>query len=192
MRKRQNAKFVDSDLKLRNSSLTSNSQLSSLGLTLHIILTTLRDSTSTGSGVTDFTDSVTSGDIARGRTGGGNFAMNAVNGYIPYLSIQIDYSCYYSRANVAWRVAETNTRHFEFLYSLYILHELLQLLCNGNIAQSNLLRWPTLIFNFRHHRVGSVEPLQNLVRYRLRNVGWKGKKENVCCFYRSFYNRWLY
>lgn len=70
--------------------LTSNSQLSSLGLTLHIILTTLRDSTSTGSGVTDFTDSVTSGDIALGRTGGGSFAINAVRGYIPYLSCTED------------------------------------------------------------------------------------------------------
>jgi hypothetical protein len=67
--------------------LTSNSLLSSLGLTLHIILTTLRDSTSTGSGVTDLTDSVTSGDIALGWTGGGNFAIYAVNGYIPYLEI---------------------------------------------------------------------------------------------------------
>lgn len=60
--------------------LTSNSQPSSLGLTLHIILTTLLVSTSTGSGVTDFTDSATSGDIGRGRGGGGCRALNAVSG----------------------------------------------------------------------------------------------------------------
>ena len=78
---------IDYLAKMFYGPLTSNSLLSSLGLTLHIILTTLRDSTSTGSGVTDLTDSVTSGDIALGRTGGGNFAINAVNGYIPYLAM---------------------------------------------------------------------------------------------------------
>lgn len=65
--------------------LTNNSAPSSRGLTLHIMLTTFRDSTSIGSGVTDLTDSAVSGDIARGRDKGGRFAPNAVNGYIPYL-----------------------------------------------------------------------------------------------------------
>lgn len=40
---------------------------------------------SIGSGVTDFTDSAVSGDMARGRDGGGSLAANAVNGYMPYL-----------------------------------------------------------------------------------------------------------
>lgn len=61
------------------------SQLCSLGLILHIIVTTLRASTSTGSGVTDLTDSATSGEIARGRGGGGCLALYAVKGYIPNL-----------------------------------------------------------------------------------------------------------
>lgn len=54
---------------------TINSQLCSLGLTLHIIFTTLLASISTGSGVTDLTDSVISGDTALGRGGGGCFAL---------------------------------------------------------------------------------------------------------------------
>lgn len=52
------------------------------------MLTTFRDSTSMGSGVTDLTDSAVSGDIARGRDRGGRFAPNAVNGYIPYLRME--------------------------------------------------------------------------------------------------------
>lgn len=52
----------------------------SIGLTLQIILTTLLDSTSNGSGDADFTDSAVSGDIARGRGVGGCFAENAVSG----------------------------------------------------------------------------------------------------------------
>lgn len=51
--------------------LTNRSQLSSLGLTSHIILIIFLVSTSMGSGVTDFTDSAISGDIALERGGGG-------------------------------------------------------------------------------------------------------------------------
>lgn len=60
--------------------LTLRSQPSSLALTLHIILTTFLVSTSSGSGVTDLTDSAVSGDMARGRGGGGSRAENAVKG----------------------------------------------------------------------------------------------------------------
>lgn len=70
--------------------LTNNSAPSSRGLTLHIMLTTFRDSTSIGSGVTDLTDSAVSGDIARGRESGGRFAPNAVSGYIPYLELELN------------------------------------------------------------------------------------------------------
>lgn len=66
--------------------LTSKSQPYSLGFTLHIIFTTRRDSISIGSGVTDFTDSAVSGDMALDRHGGGCFGAYAVNGYTPYLS----------------------------------------------------------------------------------------------------------
>lgn len=62
-----------------------NSPESSFGFRLHIIFTTLLVSISKGSGVTDLTDSDISGEIALGRGGGGCFAVNAVNGYIPYL-----------------------------------------------------------------------------------------------------------
>lgn len=54
--------------------LTDKSQASSLGFTLHIIFTTFLVSMSIGSGVTDFTDSAVSGDMARGRDGGGSLA----------------------------------------------------------------------------------------------------------------------
>lgn len=60
--------------------LTNKSQLSSLGLTLHIIFTTFLVSISIGSGVTDLTDSAVSGEIALGRDGGGSLAAYAVNG----------------------------------------------------------------------------------------------------------------
>lgn len=68
--------------------ITIKSQPSSRGFTLHIIFTTLRVSTSIGSGVTDFTDSAVSGDMARGLDGGGCFGAKAVSGYIPYLNIK--------------------------------------------------------------------------------------------------------
>lgn len=67
------------------SLLTRRSQLSSFGFTLHIMFTIFRDSTSNGSGVTDFTDSAISGEIALDRGGGGCLTPNAVNGYMPFL-----------------------------------------------------------------------------------------------------------
>ena len=60
--------------------LTKSSLQFSNGLTLQIILTTLLDSTSNGSGDADFTDSAVSGEIARGLGVGGCFAENAVSG----------------------------------------------------------------------------------------------------------------
>lgn len=59
---------------------TANSQLSSIDLTSHNILTIFLVSVSKGSGVTDFTDSAISGEIALERGGGGCLAPKAVKG----------------------------------------------------------------------------------------------------------------
>lgn len=46
---------------------------------------------SNGSGVTDFTDSAISGEIALDLGGGGCLTPNAVKGYMPFLQIQFNY-----------------------------------------------------------------------------------------------------
>lgn len=76
-KKKHHQPFYDTKKWLKQ---TIKSQPSSRGLTLHIIFTTLRVSMSIGSGVTDFIDSAVSGDMARGRGGGGCLAANAVKG----------------------------------------------------------------------------------------------------------------
>jgi hypothetical protein len=64
---------------------TINPGSSSLDFTLHIMLTTRRNSMSKGSGLKDLALSITSGLVAGGRKGNGLTISKQVNGYIPNL-----------------------------------------------------------------------------------------------------------
>lgn len=60
-------------------------------LMLHIMLITFRVSWSKGSIVSGATGSTASGEIARGREGGGCCIVKAVRGYMPYLKTTVEH-----------------------------------------------------------------------------------------------------